>query len=229
MAAVETKLGSNAAPGYRLVSAGAAILIGMTVPPGGRDDDKVSGRRLRGVAETGKRSGEAGNSAGNATEQVQEAEARSRDVHDNGDAGGTDTAHGYTPEHLRRAAQLEERSYRDLQRKRQKTAETRDQAVKAHYQAARLHDRQANLGWGNVVEHREQANEHRDEAAADSADTDRGQTAYRDDGSGQQQIHQRRGHDSHPDTRRKSHLARTRTSSHRTAFASPTGATATPP
>ena len=159
----------------------------MAVPPGGRDDDKAPERHLRSVAETGKRSGEAGTSAGDATEQVQEAGARSRDVHDNGDAvaGGTDTAHGCTPEDLRRAAQLEGRSYRHVQREKQKTAEARDRAVKAHYQAARLHDRQANLGWGNVEEHREQAHEHRDEAAADRAGTDRDQSAYRDDGSGQ--------------------------------------------
>jgi hypothetical protein len=58
-------------------------LIAMTVPPGGRDDDNASERRLRGVAQTGTRSDEAGDSAGagEATEQVQDAEARSREVH----------------------------------------------------------------------------------------------------------------------------------------------------
>ena len=163
------------------------MLIVMTVPPGGRDDDKTSERRLRRAAETDERSGGAGNGAGEATEQVQDAGAGSREVKENGGgvAGGRGTAHGYPSDQVRRAAQLEERSYRHVQREKQKTAETRDRAVRAHYQAARLHDRQANLGWGNVVEHREQAHEHRDEAAADSAGTDRGQTAYRDDGSGQ--------------------------------------------
>jgi hypothetical protein len=166
---------------------GAAMLIGMAVPPGGRDDDKASERRLRSVAETGKRPGQAGNSAGDPTEQVQEDDARSRDVHENGDAVGvgTDTARGYTPEHVRRAAQLEERSYRHVQRERQKTAEARDRAAEAHSRAARLHDQQAHLGWGNVEEHREQAHEHREEAVADSAGTDRERTAHRDDGSGQ--------------------------------------------
>lgn len=96
----------------------AAMLTGMTVPPGRPGDDKASERRLRRVVETGQRSGEAGNSVGDATEQVQEAETRSREVHENGDAagGGTDTAHAPTPEHLRRAAQLEERSYRHVHR-----------------------------------------------------------------------------------------------------------------
>jgi len=170
------------------------MLIGMTVPPGGRDDDKASARRLRRVAEAGERSGEAGNSAGGAIEPVQEAEARSREVHENGDrvGGGTDTPHGYTPEQVRRAAQLEERSYRHVQREKQKTAEARDRAVKAsdrsaeaHHRAARLHDRQADLGWGDVEEHWEQAHEHREEAEADSAGTDRDQSANRDDASGE--------------------------------------------
>jgi hypothetical protein len=161
----------------------AALLMGMTVPPGRPGDDKASERRLRRVVETGQRSGEAGNSVGDATEQVQEAETRSREVHENGDAagGGTDTAHGPTPEHLRRAAQLEERSYQHVQREKQKAVEARDRAVEGHYRAARLHDRQADLGWGNVEEHREQAHEHREEAAADSAHTDRDGAAHRDD------------------------------------------------
>jgi hypothetical protein len=162
------------------------MLIGMTVPPGGRDDDNASERRLRGAAQTGTRSDEAGDSAGEANEQVQDAEARSREVHQNGDAvRGTDTAHGYTPEQVRRAAQLEDRSYRHVQRQERETAEARDRVAEAHNRAARLHDRQADLGWGNIEEHREQAHEHREEAAADNAGTDRDRSADRDDESGQ--------------------------------------------
>jgi hypothetical protein len=163
------------------------MLIGMTVPPVGRDDDKASGRRLRRVAETGKRFGKARNSAGDATEQVQESEARSRELHEKGDGvgGGTETAHGYTPEQVRRAAQLEERSYRHVQQEKHKTAEARGRAAEAHHRAAWLHDQQADLGWGDVEEHREQAHEHREEADTDSAGTDRDQSAYRDDASGQ--------------------------------------------
>jgi hypothetical protein len=162
------------------------MLIGMTVPPGGRDDDRVYERRLGGTAETGTRSDEAGDSAGEATEQVQDAEARSREVHENGNAvRGTDMAHGYPPEQVRRAAQLEDRSYRHVQRQERQVAEARNRAAEAHDRAARLHDRQADLGWGNVEEHREQAQEHREEAAADSAGTERDRSAHRDDGSGQ--------------------------------------------
>ena len=162
------------------------MLIGMRVPPGGRDDDKASHRRRRGVAETGTRPDQAGASAGKATEHVQDAEAPSPEVHETGDAvGGTDTAHGDTPEHMRRAARLEETSYRHVQRQEREAAGARDRAAEAHDRAARLHDRQADLGWGNVAEHREQAHEHREEAAADSAATVRDRNAHRDDGSGQ--------------------------------------------
>jgi hypothetical protein len=154
------------------------MLLGMTVPPGGRDE-KAPERRLRRGAETGNRSGEAGTSAGDATEQVQEAgvpdaRARSRDVHEDGDAisGGTDPRRVCPPEHVRRAAELEDRSYRHVRREKQKAAEARDRAAEAHYRSARLHDRQADLGWGSVEEHREQAHEHREEAAADSDGTD---------------------------------------------------------
>jgi hypothetical protein len=190
------------------------MLLGMTVPSGGRDE-KAPERRLRRGAETGNRSGEAGTSAGDGTEQVREAgvpdaRARSRDVHEDGvyeggvceggvcedgvcedgvcedgvcedgvcedgDAvgAGTDPAHGCPPEQVRRAAELEGRSYRHVQREKQKAAEARDRAAEAHYRSARLHDRQADLGWGSVEEHREQAHEHREEAAADSDGTDR--------------------------------------------------------
>ena len=180
------------------------MLLGMTVPSGGRDE-KAPERRLRRGAETGNRSGEAGTSAGDGTEQVREvgvpdARARSRDVCEggvceggvcedgvcedgvcedgvceDGDAvgAGTDPAHGCPPEQVRRAAELEGRSYRHVQREKQKAAEARDRAAEAHYRSARRHDRQAELGWGSVEEHREQADEHREEAAADSDGTDR--------------------------------------------------------
>jgi hypothetical protein len=46
------------------------MLIGMTVPPGGRDDGKASERHGRGLAGTGTRPEQAGDSAGDATEQV---------------------------------------------------------------------------------------------------------------------------------------------------------------
>jgi hypothetical protein len=162
------------------------MLIGMTVPPGGRDDDKDSERRLRGVAGTGTRSEKAGDNAGEATQQIQDAEAPPGQVHENGDAvRGADTAHGNTPEQVRRAAQLEDRSYRHVQQQERKAAEARDRAAEGHNRAARLHDRQADLGWGNVEEHREQAHEHREDAAADNAGTDRDRSAHRDDGSGQ--------------------------------------------
>jgi len=42
-------------------------------------------------------------------------------------------------------------------------------------------DRPTDLGWGNVEEHREQAHEHCEEAATDSASTDRDRAARRDD------------------------------------------------
>jgi hypothetical protein len=152
---------------------GAAMLVGMTVPPGGRDGDKANERRLRGVAGTGTLSDEVGDNAGEATEQVQDADARSREMHENGDAvRGTDTAHGNTPEQVRRAAQLEDRSFRHVQRQEREATEARDLAAEAHNRAARLHDRQADLGWGNVEEHRQQAHEHRENAAADDARID---------------------------------------------------------
>jgi hypothetical protein len=195
-ASVDVTTGSAAVQGERRVARWAsrrvqhaAMLIGMTAPPGGPGDDKASERRLRRAVETGQRSGEAADSVGDAAEQAQEAETRSREVHENGDAAGgdaaggsTDTTHGPTPEHLRRAAQLEERSYQHVQREKQKAVEARDRAVEGHYRAARLHDRQADLGWGNVEEHREQAHEHREEAATDSAHTDRDRAAHHDDG-----------------------------------------------
>jgi hypothetical protein len=160
------------------------MLIGMTVPPVGRDNDKTSGRRLRRVADTP--SGEANDSAGDATEHVHEAEARPLEMNDNGEGvgGRTKPAPGYTPDPVRRAAQLEQRSYRHVQRERHKTAEARGMAAEAHHRAARLHDQQAELGWGDVEEHREQAHEHRGEAEADSAGTDRDQSAYRHHPSG---------------------------------------------
>jgi hypothetical protein len=159
------------------------MLLGMTVPPGGRDEE-ASERHLRRGAETGNRSGEAGTSADDATDQGQEAgvpdaRAQLRDVREDGAyedgnavSAGTDMTCGCPPEHLRRAAEMEDRSYRHVQREKHKAAEARDRAAEAHYRSARLHDRQAELGWGSVEEHREQAHEHREEAAADSDGTD---------------------------------------------------------
>jgi hypothetical protein len=162
------------------------MLIGMTAPPGGRDADKASDRRRRRVPETDTRSDQTGDNAGEATEQVQDAAAPVREMHENGDAPrGTDTAHVSTPEQVGRAAQLEDRSYRHVQRQVREAAEERDRAAEAHNRAARLHDRQADLGWGNVEEHREQAHEHREGAAADNAGTDRDRSTDHDDESGQ--------------------------------------------
>ena len=82
------------------------MLIGMTIAPVGRDDDKTFERRLRRVAEAGNRSRGAGTNAGDATEQGHDAQPRSRKVSENGDGvGGMETAHGYTPEQLRHAAE----------------------------------------------------------------------------------------------------------------------------
>src|SRR6266498_4543602 len=96
---------------------------------------------------------------GEAAEQVEEAEAPSREPREDDDAygDGMETVPGSTPEQVRRAAQLEARSYRHVQRIKQRATEAHDRAVEALGRAAQLHDRQADLGWGNVEEHREQA------------------------------------------------------------------------
>jgi hypothetical protein len=162
------------------------MLVGMTVPPGGYGDDQATERRVHRVASAGQRSAEAGDGGDGVAEQAQEAEARSPQAYPNGDADSSaDTAHDPAPEHMRRAALLEERSYRRAQRERKKAAEVRDRAVEEHHRSAQLHDRQADLGWGNVEEHREQAQEHREDAAADSVGADRDRRAHRDDGSAQ--------------------------------------------
>jgi hypothetical protein len=67
----------------------------------------------------------------------------------------------------RRAQELEDRSYRHTQRDRHREAALRDRTVAGHERAALLHDRLANLGWGDVDEHRERADAHREDAAAD--------------------------------------------------------------
>jgi hypothetical protein len=144
------------------------MLTGVTGPPSGRDEDKARERHLQ-------RSGEAGDRAGETAEQADEAEARSRELHDDHAINdGLDTVHGSTPEQVRRAAQLEERSYRHVQRAKQKVTAAHDSAAEAHGRAAQLHDRQADLGWGNVEEHREQAHGHREYEEADRAAADHG-------------------------------------------------------
>jgi hypothetical protein len=166
--------------GGGVASGNAAMLIGMTPPPSGRDEDKARERRLR-------RSGEAGNRAGETAEPVEEAETRSPQLHEDDHAvnGGVETEHGSTPEQVRRADRLEERSYRHAQRARQMATEAHDRAAEAHGRAAQLHDRQADLGWGDVEEHREQAHQHRESEEADRAAADHVRGEDRGDGSGQ--------------------------------------------
>ncbi len=156
------------------------MLTDVTVPPGGRDEDEARERRLQ-------RSGEAGDRTGEAAEQVEEAEAPSREPREDDDAygDGMETVPGSTPEQVRRAAQLEARSYRHVQRIKQRATEAHDRAVEAHGRAAQLHDRQADLGWGNVEEHREQAQEHREREEADRAEADHDRNEYRGHGSWQ--------------------------------------------
>jgi hypothetical protein len=132
------------------------MLFGMTVPPVGRDDDKVPGPGPGGGAETDERPDGAGNGAGDAAEQVQDEQVRS-------------------------AALLEERSYRHVQQEKHRTAEARGRAAEAHHRAARLHDQQADRGWGDVKEHRAQAHEHREEAEAGGAGAGPDQSADRED------------------------------------------------
>lgn len=160
------------------------MLTGMTAPPSGPDEDKARERRLP-------LSSEAGDCAGEAAGRVEEGEARSQELREDDYAAndGMATVHGSTPEQVRRAAQFEERSYRNVRREKQKVteahdraADAHDRAAEAHGRAAQLHDRQADLGWGNVEEHREQAHEHREHEEADHAAA---VNEYRGDGSGQ--------------------------------------------
>jgi hypothetical protein len=166
--------------GDGVTSGNAAMLIGMTPPPSGRDEDKARERRLR-------RSSEAGHRAGGTAERAEEAEARSPrlDEDDHAVNDGAETQHGSTPEQVRRATELEERSYRHAQRARQMATEAHERAAEAHGRAAQLHDRQADLGWGNVEEHREQAHQHREYEEADRAAADHVRVADRGDGCGQ--------------------------------------------
>jgi hypothetical protein len=157
------------------------MLTGMTAPPSGPDENTAREWRLQ-------RSGEADDRAGEAAEPAKEAEARSQELHTDhhvDDDDGMETVHGSTPEQIRRAAQLEERSYRHVQRARHDETEAHDRAAEAHGRAAQLHDRQADLGWGNVDEHREQAHAHREYEEADRVEADHARDAYRDGGSGQ--------------------------------------------
>jgi hypothetical protein len=163
------------------------MLTGMTPPPGGRDEDKARERRLA-------RSGGAGDGAGETAEPDDEAEARSQKLHEDDQTvnNGMETVHGWTPEQVRRADQLEERSYQHVQRAKHEASEAHDRAAsahdraaEAHGRAAQLHDRQADLGWGNVEEHREQAHEHREYEEADRAEADHDRDEYRGDSSEQ--------------------------------------------
>jgi hypothetical protein len=74
---------------------------------------------------------------------------------------------GTDAERRRRAEQLEENSYRQMQRERHRAATVQGRAAAGHERAARLHERLADLGWGDVEEHRERAGTHRDDAEAD--------------------------------------------------------------
>jgi hypothetical protein len=160
------------------------MLGGMATPPNGRDENKTRERLLQ-------HSGQTDDRADETAERVEEAEARSQELPDDHVVkDGMATAHGSTPEQVRRADQLEARSYRQVQRTRQKATETHqravddhDMAAEAHGRAAQLHDRQADLGWGNVEEHREQAHGHRDHEEADRAAADHLRDEYRADGS----------------------------------------------
>jgi hypothetical protein len=80
---------------------------------------------------------------------------------------------GTDAERQRRAQELEEHSYRQLQRERHRAAVVQGRAAAGHERAARLHERLADLGWGDVEEHRERAGAHRDDAEADRDDAER--------------------------------------------------------
>jgi hypothetical protein len=170
----------RARTGGGVASGGAAMLTGMTAPPSGRDKDKARERRLQ-------RSGEAGGGTDEAIERDDKAEARSPESHEGEQAVNDDmeTEHGSTSEQVRRAAQLEARSYRHVQRAKHEATEAHDRAADAHGRAAQLHDRQADLGWGNVDEHREQAHEHREYEEADRAAADNDRDEDHGDGSDQ--------------------------------------------
>ncbi len=75
--------------------------------------------------------------------------------------------------------QLENRSYRNVQREQLRATEARSRIVAGHDRAARLHDRLADLGWGDVKAHRECADTHRVDAESERAvaDPDRAEWA----------------------------------------------------
>jgi hypothetical protein len=156
----------------------AAMLTGMTAPPSGRDEDKARERRLQ-------RSDEAGDRAGETAQRDDKAAAPSQELPDDHQPvnDGIETEQGPTPEQVRRVAQLEERSYRHVQRTKHEATEAHDKAAKAHGRAAQLHDRQADLGWGNVDEHRQQAHEHREYEKVDRAEADHDSDEDGGDGS----------------------------------------------
>jgi uncharacterized membrane protein len=79
-------------------------------------------------------------------------------------------------ERRRHMQRLEERSYRQMQRDRRRAAEERDRDAAGHERAAKLHDRLADLGWGDVADHRAQAGLHREDAEAARAPDDRDRT-----------------------------------------------------
>ena len=78
-------------------------------------------------------------------------------------------------ERRRRMQRLEER-YRQIQRDRRRATEERDRDAAGHERAAQLHDRLADLGWGDVADHRAQAGVHREDAEAARAPADRDRT-----------------------------------------------------
>jgi hypothetical protein len=80
--------------------------------------------------------------------------------------GEVDMDDGTDAEQRRRVRQLEEHSYRQVQRDRHRAAAVQDRTAAGHERAARLHERLADLGWGDVEEHRERAGAHREDAEA---------------------------------------------------------------
>jgi hypothetical protein len=75
-------------------------------------------------------------------------------------------------ERRQRMQRLEQGSYRQMQRDRRRATEERDRDAAGHNRAAQLHDRLADLGWGDVADHRAQAGVHREDAEAARAPAD---------------------------------------------------------
>ena len=76
----------------------------------------------------------------------------------------------------RRMQRLEERLYRQMQRDSRRVTEERNRDAAGHERAAQLHDRLADLGWGDVADHRARAGVHRVDAEAARAPADRDRT-----------------------------------------------------